>query len=178
MNLTDKASQELEIGPRMALEHHDFTGITTVYHVESSNKSKEPHQNQTVPTEMIDKPWLQSAIPFGNSWSDPCFGFAFKTVTGSSPAEESFAFQSHFNQQFGSSGTQRDGNFELPDNGLPNIFQSGISSHLDAMAQPVMQQQFPVNPSFLPPGNVNLPSCSRDCGQQPYRKGKRNYQAR
>ncbi|XWS49907.1 hypothetical protein CRYUN_Cryun12cG0043300 [Craigia yunnanensis] len=174
-NLTDKASQELEIGPRMALEHHDFTYRTTVFHVESSNKSKEPHQNQTVPTEMIEKRGLQSAIPFGNYWSDPCFEFAFKTVTGSSPAEDSFAFQSHFNQQFGSSGTQRDGNFALPDNGFPNVFQSGILSHLDAMAQPIMQQQFPVNPSFLPPGNVSLPSCSTVGGQQPYRKAKRNY---
>ncbi|XWS38393.1 hypothetical protein CRYUN_Cryun19dG0127200 [Craigia yunnanensis] len=170
-NLTDKASQQLEIGPRMALER-DFTGITTVYHVESSNKSKEPHQNQTVPTKMIEKPGLQSAIPFGNSWSDPCFGFAFKTVTGSRPAEESFAFQSHFNQQFGSYGTQRDGNFALPENDLPNIFHSVISSHLDATPQPAMQQQFPVNLSFLPPGNVSLPSCSRVGGQQSYRKGK------
>ncbi|XP_022759880.1 methyl-CpG-binding domain-containing protein 13-like isoform X2 [Durio zibethinus] len=178
VNLTDKASQQLEIGPRMALERRDFTYRTTVFHVESSNKSKEPHQNQTAPTEVIGKPGLQSAIPFQNSWSDPCFGFAFKTVTGSSPAEDSFAFQSHFNQQFDSSGSQRDGNFALPDNGLPNVFQSGISSHFDATAQPVMQQQFPVNPSFLPPGNVSLPTCGTASAQQPYRKGKRNFQAR
>ncbi|XVE64878.1 hypothetical protein DITRI_Ditri07aG0136900 [Diplodiscus trichospermus] len=177
VNLTNKACQ-LEIGPSMELERHDFTYLTSASHVESSNKSKEPHQNQTVPSEKIEKPGLQSAIPFGNSWSDPRFGFAFKTRTGSSPAEDSFAFQSHFNQQFGSFGTQRDGNFALPDTGLPNIFQSGISSHLDAMAQPVTQQQFSANPSFLPPGNVSLPSCNRVGGQQPYRKGKRNNQTR
>ena len=110
-NLTDKASQQLEIGPRMALEHHDSTYRTTVFHVKSSNKSKEPHQSQTVSTEMNNEmPGLQSAIPFGNSWSDPCFEFAFKTITGSSPAEDSFAFLSHLHQQFGSSCTQRDGN--------------------------------------------------------------------
>lgn len=177
-NMTDKASQQLEIGPKMAVEHPDFRYKTTVFNVDSSNKSQEPHQNQTVSTEMNEKPGMQSAISFGNSWSDPCFGFAFKTATGSSPAGDGFAFQSHCNQQFGSFGTQRVINFKLPDNGLPNNFQSGISSHLDVTTQPVMQQQFPAIPSFLPPDNRNLSSSGRVGGQQPSRKGKKNYQAK
>ncbi|KAK6263081.1 hypothetical protein QUC31_008897 [Theobroma cacao] len=173
-NPIDKASQELETGPRPALQHPDFTYRTTVFQVESPNKSKAPHLNLTAPTEMnIEKPGLHSAIPFGNSWSDSRFEFAFKTVTGSSPAEDSFAFQSNFHQQFGSSGSQIDGNFALPDYGLPSISQSDISPHLGATAQLVMQQQCPVNPSFLPPGNVSLPSHSRVDAQRPYSKGNK-----
>ncbi|XVF52854.1 hypothetical protein PTKIN_Ptkin05aG0052100 [Pterospermum kingtungense] len=177
VNVTDKASQQLEVGPRMTVEH-DFRYITSAFNVESSNRSKEPHQNQTVPTEMIKKPGIQSANPFENSWSDPCFGFAFKTVTGTSPAGDSFAFQSHWNQQFGSSGTQRVIDFTRPDSGLPNNFQSGISSHLNITGQPVMQQQFPANPSSMLPENISLSSCGRVGGQQPSRKRKKNNQAR
>ncbi|XP_021290302.1 uncharacterized protein LOC110421134 [Herrania umbratica] len=173
-NPIDKASQELETGPRPALQHPDFTYRTTVFQVESSNKSKAPHLNLTAPTEMnIEKPGLHSAIPFGKSWSDSRFEFAFNTVTGSSPTEDSFAFQSYFHQQFSSSGSQIDGNFALPDYGLPSISQSDISPHLAATAQLVMQQQFPVNPSFLPPGNVRLPSHSGVDAQRPYSKGNK-----
>ncbi|PPD68772.1 hypothetical protein GOBAR_DD34344 [Gossypium barbadense] len=166
-NLTEKSSQQLEFGPRVALEHQDFTYRTNSSHNESLNKSKEPHQNQTIPTGLNNENpgGLPSAIPFGSLCSDPYFKFPFNTLTGSSAAEDSFTFQR---------------NFALPDYGFPNIFQSDIPSQVFTVEQPVLQQQqqFPSNPPFLPPGNVSLPNSATINAQQSYRTGKTNYQAR
>ncbi|KAH1080359.1 hypothetical protein J1N35_020120 [Gossypium stocksii] len=166
-NLTEKSSQQLEFGPKVALEHQDFTYRTNSSHNESSNKSKEPHQNQTIPTGLNNENpgGLPSAIPFGSLCSDPYFKFPFNTLTGSSAAEDSFAFQR---------------NFALPDYGFPNIFQSDIPSQVFPVEQPVLQQQqqFPSNPPFLPPGNVSLPNSGTINAQQSYRTGKTNYQTR
>lgn len=166
-NLTEKSSQRLEFGPRVALEHQDFTYRATSSHNESSNKIKEPHQNQTIPTGLNNENpgGLPSAIPFGSLCSYPYFKFPFNTLTGSSAAEESFTFQ---------------GNFALPDYSFPNFFQSDIPSQVFPVEQPVMQQQhqFPSNPPFLPPGNVSLPNSSTINAQQSYRTGKTNYQTK
>ncbi|PPR93027.1 hypothetical protein GOBAR_AA27650 [Gossypium barbadense] len=166
-NLTEKSSQQLEFGPRVALEHQDFTYRTNSSHNESSNKSKEPHQNQTIPTGLNNENpgGLPSAVPFGSLCSDPYFKFPFNTLTGSSAAEDSFTFQR---------------NFALPDYGFPNIFQSDIPTQVFPVEQPVLQQQqqFPYNPPFLPPGNVSLPNSGTINAQQSYRTGKTNYQTR
>ncbi|OMO79474.1 Methyl-CpG DNA binding protein [Corchorus capsularis] len=113
--------------------------------------------------ELVANSGLQSAIPR--------FEFASKSVTGSI-VEETFTLHNYFPQQVGSSGSQRDGNLPPPDNGLPNLFQRGFSSHIGAMAQPVVQHQVPVNPSFPSPGNLSLPTCSTVVTQQPYTKEK------
>ncbi|XP_012488717.1 uncharacterized protein LOC105801910 isoform X2 [Gossypium raimondii] len=166
-NLTEKSSQQLEFGPRVALEHQGFTYRTNSSHNESLNKSKEPHQNQTIPTGLNNENpgGLPSAIPFGSLCSDPYFKFPFNTLTGSSAAEDSFTFQR---------------NFALPDYGFPNNFLSDIPSQVFPVEQPVLQQQqqFPSNPPFLPPGNVSLPNSDTINAQQSYRTGKTNYQAR
>ncbi|OMO58692.1 Methyl-CpG DNA binding protein [Corchorus olitorius] len=111
--------------------------------------------------ELVANSGLQSSIP--------CFEFTSKSVTGSI-VEETFTLHNYFPQQVGSSGSQRDGNLAPPDYGPPNVFPSDISSHSGAMAQPVVQHQVPVNPSFPAPGNLSLPTCSTVVTQQPYTK--------
>ncbi|KAK8687505.1 hypothetical protein V6N13_086315 [Hibiscus sabdariffa] len=154
VNLTVKSSQQLEIGPRTALEHQNFTYNATLSHDESSSKNKEPHINQTIHAQTDDEnPGKLSAIPFGSSWtdwSDSFFESPFKVLTSSSPAEDSFAFQRNFHQPF-----DRYGSF------------SPITG------QSVQQQQLPLNPPSL-----SLPKSSTTGTQKSYRKGKKKLPAK
>ncbi|XP_015570736.2 methyl-CpG-binding domain-containing protein 13 isoform X1 [Ricinus communis] len=130
-----------------------------------------------------DKPELPPFFSFGDCWSDPCFEFAFKTLTGAIPVEDNLPVQSYFQQQIDTSQTQREGYFQqvvdtsqtprdgslaLPDFGLPSFFQTDISVHFDAPdKQLATQMHVPLsNPSFMPSGSVSLPSCSSIGSQQ------------
>ncbi|KAF7810249.1 methyl-CpG-binding domain-containing protein 13-like [Senna tora] len=67
---------------------------------ESLNKSEKSLEAQIVPNEQLQKVEAEKSnersephlsLPFGDTWSDPCFEFAFKTLTGALPEEEDAA---------------------------------------------------------------------------------------
>uniref|UniRef100_A0A5B7ANX5 Putative methyl-CpG-binding domain-containing protein 13 isoform X1 n=1 Tax=Davidia involucrata TaxID=16924 RepID=A0A5B7ANX5_DAVIN len=156
--------------------------------VEPSNKNEKPLGDQAVPEEQPGKhetekkddenPESQLFSSFGDSWSDPCLEFAFKTLTGAIPVEDNLAIEGYFQQQVDNSHT-RDGCSALPDFGLPSSFQSDISVHFDAPEKPVCLPQLPENPTCPPSsGNVSIPSCSGIGPQQPSLDVNKEYQAK
>lgn len=188
--LVDGACQQLETEPIMWLRHGSRY-MAGALHGESSSKSKEkgnkPLQNQTVPTDHCqrqdsgniydEKSKPQFLFPLGDSWSEPCLEIASKTLRGTIVAEDNFAAQD-YSQQLYTSSTKRDGDSALPDLGLPNFFQTDISSHFDTPEKPPLwQQQVTVHPSGLSSANACLPSGSGNCSQQPCVR-LRNYPAK
>jgi hypothetical protein len=170
--LADGPSQQLESG--LAMEpaaHHTSTNLNTPLLGESSNKSKEPLEAQVVSKETPQMPQSeimiepQFSFPFGDSWSDPCLEFAFKTLTGVIPVEDNLAIQGSFQEQLDISHTQRDSSLALPDFGLPSSFQNDISFNFDSAEKPVSGHE---------PGNVSLPSCSGVGSQQPRLEGNKD----
>lgn len=105
------------------------------------------------------------SFPFGDSWADPCLDFAFKTLTGAIPIDDSLEIQSYFEERIESSRGQKDSSIALPDFGSPNLFQNDISSHFDGPEKSVSGQHLGLDP-LLTVGNVSLPSCSGFTSQQ------------
>ncbi|XP_027180255.1 uncharacterized protein LOC113779044 isoform X3 [Coffea eugenioides] len=104
--------------------------------------------------------------PFGDSFSDPCYEFAFKTLTGEIPLEDTLAFPGCFQQQIETSFTEGNANFGLSEIDKPALFQNDVPSHFDSVQQNAAVEQ--VQPKLItPPGNINLPSCSSFGSQQP-----------
>ncbi|KAF8412295.1 hypothetical protein HHK36_000256 [Tetracentron sinense] len=101
-------------------------------------------------------------FPFGDSWSDPCLEFAFKTLTGAIPVEDNLAIQDYFQKQLSTSQTPKDNGLALPDFGLDSFCQTDSLVQFDAPENPQSVQQLPVNPTFPPPGNVGLPSSAQN----------------
>ncbi|XP_031278326.1 uncharacterized protein LOC116136796 [Pistacia vera] len=115
----------------------------------------------------------QPVFPFGDSWSDPCLEFAFKTLTGAIPVDDNLAIQDYFQHQLHTSQTWTVSKPELPDFSICSSFQADVSFQLDvAEKKTASQQQLPVNPSLPPSGNVSLPSCSI-ASQQPCLEGNK-----
>ncbi|KAL3499377.1 hypothetical protein ACH5RR_038470 [Cinchona calisaya] len=104
---------------------------------------------------------------FGESFSDPRYEFAFKTLTGEIPFEDALAFPAASSNKlrhhllrvmptcFGPSEVDS-----------PVLFQNDRPFHFDLMQQNISTDQVPPK-STIPPGNVNLPSCSSFGSQQP-----------
>ncbi|KAL4019055.1 hypothetical protein IC575_022691 [Cucumis melo] len=105
------------------------------------------------------------SFPFGDSWADPCLDFAFKTLTGAIPIDDSLEIQSFFEERLESSRSQKDSSPALPDFGSPNLFQNDISSHFDGPEKSATGQHLSLDPQ-LTLGNVSLPSCSGFTSQQ------------
>ncbi|GFZ01745.1 hypothetical protein Acr_15g0003540 [Actinidia rufa] len=76
---------------------------------------------------------------------DPCLEFAFKTLTGAIPIEDNIAIQGYFQQQDDTSNPQTDGCLSLPEIGLPNFFQSNISSDFATVGKSVSVLKLPEN---------------------------------
>lgn len=179
--LADGASQQLEAGLDIEFAHHASTIINAPVLGESSNKSEKPPEVevQDVPEEQLQLPETeimpepqQLSFPFGDSWSDPCLEFAFKTLTGAIPVEDNLA-QGYFPEQLDISHTRRDSGLALPDFGSPNFFQNDISSHFDTPEKSVSGHQPSMSSSLLPTGTVSLPSCS-GIGSQPCLEGNKD----
>ncbi|GFY88330.1 hypothetical protein Acr_06g0002700 [Actinidia rufa] len=92
--------------------------------------------------ENLETPLL---YPFDDSWLDPCLEFAFKTLTGAIPIEDNIAIQGYFQQQDDTSNPQTDGCLSLPEIGLPNFFQSNISSDFATVGKSVSVLKLPEN---------------------------------
>lgn len=104
--------------------------------------------------------------PFGDTFSDPCYEFAFKTLTGEIPIEDTLAFPGCFQQQIEPSFTQGNTSFGLSEIDTPVMFQNDVPLHFDTVQQNISTEQVPPK-STIPPGNINLPSCSSFGSQQP-----------
>ncbi|KAH9721836.1 hypothetical protein KPL70_006528 [Citrus sinensis] len=182
-DLPNGVSQQVEAGHETMLAQHDPTDIVTPL-LESSDKSGKPLEAQTVPEEPsqklenekpeeqpqklesermdIENPDSQVLLPYGDSWSDPCLEFAFKTLTGAIPVDENLAIQDYFQHQLDPSDTQKDNSLAMPEFGPIKSFQTDVPHQLDTPEkQPASapQQQLPANP--LPhPGNASTPSSS------------------
>ncbi|GMQ05314.1 hypothetical protein CsSME_00050392 [Camellia sinensis var. sinensis] len=161
-------SGETEVKPLQTIStqitDHDLRGT------ELSDINEKPLEDQAVPedqparpeTEMKDQENLGSEVnPSGDSWSDPCLEFAFKTLTGALAVENNVATtQGYFQEQVNTSRAQTDGSLALPEFGmpyLPNFFQSNTSPGFDVPGgKPVSVPQLPMNPTYVPPGQPNL----------------------
>ncbi|XP_012086960.1 uncharacterized protein LOC105645849 isoform X3 [Jatropha curcas] len=193
-NLAMGAYQQFKDGTKAECVHHQSANVNSVPQIEpSSNRvdhlndiANEEHSRKLEIEKNVNKPEQQPIFSFADYWSDPCFEFAFKTLTGAIPIEDNLPVQNYLQQQVDTSQTQRDGYFPqrvdssqtftdgslaLPDYGLPSFFQTDISVHFDAPEKQLTSQpQVPLNnPCFLPSGNVSLPTCSSIGSQQPER---------
>ncbi|XP_052209102.1 uncharacterized protein LOC127812655 isoform X2 [Diospyros lotus] len=84
--------------------------------IDLSDRSKKSLEDQVVPddqparheTVKKDEENIKSQhlYPFGDSWSDPCLEFAYKTLTGAITVEDDHAIRGHFQQQEDSSNVQ------------------------------------------------------------------------
>ncbi|KAH9777792.1 hypothetical protein KPL71_007136 [Citrus sinensis] len=182
-DLPNGVSQQVEAGHETMLAQHDPTDILTPL-LESSDKSGKPLEAQTVPEEPsqklenekpeeqpqklesermdIENPDSQVLLPYGDSWSDPCLEFAFKTLTGAIPVDENLAIQDYFQHQLDPSDTQKDNSLAMPEFGPIKSFQTDVPHQPDTPEKqlaPAPQQQLPANP-LPPPGNASTPSSS------------------
>lgn len=106
-------------------------------------------------------------IPFSiaDYWSDPCLDFAFKTLTGVIPIEDTLV-QGCFQEQVHVPDSCKNGNMALPDFGSSSLFQTDISSQFDTPEKSAPSLHLAGTSSFLPPPNVSLSSCSGIHSQQ------------
>ncbi|XP_057511095.1 methyl-CpG-binding domain-containing protein 13-like isoform X2 [Actinidia eriantha] len=96
-------------------------------------------------TEKNDEETQDQKNPFGDSWSDPCLEFAFKALSGEIPVED---------------------NLPIP---IRNNSQQQTDSSCAQTANPLSDSapQLPMDPTFIPPGFVGLPSYCAGAPQQP-----------
>jgi len=98
--LTNGASNHLYVGEETELTRHASDSLKTEVLGESSRKSGKSYDTQTVHKEQQleraeaknisnDRSKSELTLPFGESWSDPCLEFAFKTLTGALPVDSS-----------------------------------------------------------------------------------------
>ncbi|KAL5815383.1 hypothetical protein ACOSQ4_026024 [Xanthoceras sorbifolium] len=144
---------------------------------EKMDTGKLEDQPQKLETEKINNENAESQFfSFGDSWSDPCLEFAYKTLTGAIPVEDNFAIQDYIQHQLASASIQNDGASGLPDLGLPSSFENDALFQFDAQEkQPVSQQNFSVNQSLLPSGNGSSPNCSSIASQQSSLEGSKGF---
>lgn len=68
---------------------------------ETKGTEQQPEEPLVEP-QVDQKPESPPILPFGDSWLDPCFEFAFKTLTGDIPAAmDTTAIEDYFQQQLG-----------------------------------------------------------------------------
>nr|XP_016466426.1 PREDICTED: uncharacterized protein LOC107789161 isoform X7 [Nicotiana tabacum] len=109
-----------------------------------------------------------ASYPFGDYWSDPCMEFAFKTLTGAIPVEDTLAFQGSSQQEFNTSYTQADdGCFELPLFNTSSFYMNDVPSHCTPSEERVPLEQPPITQTFLPTGSNSMPGCSSVVSQSP-----------
>lgn len=151
---------------------------------EMQNNTEKPLLGQAIPEQAVEQvqegreeenPRSQDShlwYPFGDSLSDPCYEFAFKTLTGEIPFEDALAFQNLFQQPIGASCTQGVVSVGLPEIDTTSLFQNDVPYQLDAVQNNVPTDQLPTN-STIQSANINLPSCSSFGCQQPSLEARR-----
>ncbi|KAG8659243.1 uncharacterized protein LOC110609552 isoform X2 [Manihot esculenta] len=163
-NFVAGASQQLKAGPEVAHARYSTTQI------EPSNKRVERLDDCT-PTEKRsqklqiekngNKPELQPNFSFGDYWSDPCFEFAFKTLTGAIPVDDNLPVQSYFQQQVDTSQIQREGYFQQQVDTSQTLREGYFQQPVDT-SQTLREGYFqqPVDTSqTLRDGSLALPDC-------------------
>ena len=134
---------------------------------------EQQQMNETL-KEALEKPSEPNlSFSFLDYWSDPCLDFAFKTLTGIIPIDDSFV-QGDIQSQVDLSQNHRNGSLALPDFGSPSLFQTDISSQFDTPEKSVVGQQPSVTSTFVPAGSVNFPSCSGIHSQQQCLEGNKD----
>ncbi|MCD7460860.1 hypothetical protein HAX54_044623, partial [Datura stramonium] len=102
-----------------------------------------------------------ASYPFGDYWSDPCLEFAYKTLTGAIPVEDTLTFQGPTHQEYNTSYTQTDdGCFELPLFNTSSFYMNDVPNHYAPSEEHVIKEQPPTNQTFAPTGNNSTPGCS------------------
>ncbi|KAL5551745.1 hypothetical protein UlMin_001921 [Ulmus minor] len=107
----------------------------------------------------LENPEPQLSFSFGDYWSDPCLDFAYKTLTGEIPIEDSL-LQGYFQEPLDPAQSKKNGGLDLPDFGSSSLFQTDISSQFESPEKYVPGQQLSTDSTFRPPGNTNVASCS------------------
>nr|XP_010325420.1 uncharacterized protein LOC101264354 isoform X2 [Solanum lycopersicum] len=109
-----------------------------------------------------------ASYPFGDYWSDPCMEFAFKTLTGALPVEDTLTFQGSTHQEYNTSYTQADdGCFELPLFNTSSFYLNDAPNHCAPSVEHVVKEQPPINQTFLPTGHNSIPGHSSVVSQNP-----------
>ncbi|XP_060207103.1 uncharacterized protein LOC132634936 isoform X1 [Lycium barbarum] len=111
-----------------------------------------------------------ASYPFADYWSDPCMEFAFKTLTGALPVEDTLPFQGSAHHEYNTNFTQvDDGCFELPLFNTSSFYMNDVPNNCAPLEQHVVKEQPPINQTFfappinqtfLPAGNNSIPGCS------------------
>lgn len=97
---------------------------------------------------------------------DPCFEFAFKTLTGAIPVEENLSFQDYFKQQADTSQYEYNSKVEQQsETGQPSFSPVQVAPHSAVTDSPVPLQQWPPNSTFPASENGSIPSFT-DASQQ------------
>lgn len=126
------------------------------------NNFKAPPENQVLQqTTTGERQVEENTMPQADYWSDPCWDFAFKTLTGAIPLEETLTLPGCFPQPTGASITQENHlTFGLPEFEIaPPIFQNDVQQTAPAQNN-VPLNQLSTNSTLPPAGNLNLPGCS------------------
>lgn len=183
-NLLDEDNRPLGAGLEKELQTQ-LSNTDTSMRAEPLNKAEKSSEDlgapqekqQTQETQEAELEKLESNLSFSfvDYWSDPCLDFAFKTLTGIIPIEDSFV-QGDFQTQVDISHNLRNSSLALPDFGSPSLFQTDISSQFDTPEKSGLGQQSSAAPTFLPAGNVNFPSCSGVHSQQQCLEGNKDLQ--
>ncbi|ESR53823.1 hypothetical protein CICLE_v10018609mg [Citrus x clementina] len=160
-DLPNGVSQQVEAGHETMLAQAQTVPEEPSQKLENEKPEEQPQKLESERMD-IENPDSQVLLPYGDSWSDPCLEFAFKTLTGAIPVDENLAIQDYFQHQLDPSDTQKDNSLAMPEFGPIKSFQTDVPHQLDTPEkQPASapQQQLPANP--LPhPGNASTPSSS------------------
>ncbi|CAI9093985.1 OLC1v1029613C1 [Oldenlandia corymbosa var. corymbosa] len=129
------------------------------------NNNNKPYLGQDVPDRAVgqpgeENPGSQDWYPFGDSLSDPCYEFAFKTLTGEIPLEETLAFHNLFQQSSEGSCTQGRLNVGLTEIDTTPLFQNDVPYQPHPVQNNLPSGQQPCNT------NVTLSSCATFGSQQ------------
>lgn len=129
---------------------------------ETENSGPQLHESRK---EELGSPEPDTPFSIADYWSDPCLDFAFKTLTGVIPIEDTLA-QGCLQEQVDVPDNCKNGNGALPDFGSCSLFETDISSQFDTLEKSPSSQQFAGTSASLPPQNLSFSSCNGIHSQQ------------
>ncbi|XP_074330836.1 uncharacterized protein LOC141668052 isoform X1 [Apium graveolens] len=161
--------------PPKELARNAFTGdeiTSTVYQMDKgkeqkgdaleSNLKRQEVEKKTDSRHELEQPPIE--YPY---MEDPCFEFAFKTLTGAIPVEENLSFQDYFKEQDTSQDQYNGQVRQLSETVQPSSFSTiEVASHSAAMETPVPLQQWPPNSTTNPASeNISVPGFTKTSQQ-------------
>ncbi|KAK1374794.1 hypothetical protein POM88_030987 [Heracleum sosnowskyi] len=153
--------------PRKELAQDAFTGdeiTSTVFQLDKGKGQQgdavKSHSERQEPEKQDDSRHEPGQPPIEYPYmEDPCFEFAFKTLTGAIPVEENLSFQDYFKQQDTSQNEYNGQITQLSESVPPGFSTIGVASHSTAIETPVPLQQLPPNSSTYPASeNISAPN--------------------